>query len=167
MSSEALHIPREQLSREARLLHYAIVSLQEELDAVDWYRQRADDTENAELKAVLLHNMREEIEHSAMLIEWLRRNNPDFAGALQTYLYTTAPITAVEAEGTGENAAADPAIGASRARGAKGGIDCGHGTPPIMQLSRPAPGRGRTSCPCESAPPARGRGSIPDTRAHR
>ena len=46
MSSEELHIPREKLSTEARLLHYAIVSLQEELDAVDWYRQRADDSED-------------------------------------------------------------------------------------------------------------------------
>ena len=50
MSSENLHIPRERLSPEARLLHYAIVSLKEELDAVDWYRQRADDSEDEALK---------------------------------------------------------------------------------------------------------------------
>jgi uncharacterized protein len=97
MSSEDLHIPRERLSPEARLLHYAIVSLKEELDAVDWYRQRADDSEDAALKAVLLHNMRDEIEHASMLIEWLRRNNSDFAKMFDTYLYTEAPITAVEA----------------------------------------------------------------------
>ncbi|HXC88738.1 MAG TPA: ferritin [Stellaceae bacterium] len=106
MSSETLHIPRENLSAEARLLHYAIVSLQEELDAVDWYRQRADDSEDDALKAVLLHNMREEIEHAAMLMEWLRRNNADFARTFKTYLFTEAPLTAIEtAEESGGGAA--------------------------------------------------------------
>ena len=104
MSSEDLHVERARLSDEARLLHYAITSLKEELDAVDWYRQRADDTEDAALKEILLHNMREEMEHASMVLEWLRRNNRDFAGHLETYLFTEAPIIAVEraaeAEGT-------------------------------------------------------------------
>jgi uncharacterized protein len=99
MSSEDLHIPRERLSQEARLLHYAIVSLKEELDAIDWYRQRADDSEDDALKQVLLHNMRDEMEHAAMLMEWLRRNNADFARMFETYLFTEAPITAVESAG--------------------------------------------------------------------
>jgi hypothetical protein len=106
MSSEDLHVPRERLSQEARLLHYAIVSLKEELDAIDWYRQRADDSEDEALKAVLLHNMRDEMEHSAMLMEWLRRNNADFAQMFETYLFTEAPIIAVEA---GEKAPPAPA----------------------------------------------------------
>jgi uncharacterized protein len=96
MSSEDLHIPRERLSQEARLLHYAITSLKEELDAVDWYRQRADDTEDEELKQVLLHNMREEMEHAAMVLEWIRRNNEDFAEHLGTYLFTEASLLQVE-----------------------------------------------------------------------
>jgi len=96
MSSENLHIPREKLSREGRLLHYAITSLQEELDAVDWYRQRADDTEDEELKQILLHNMREEMEHAAMVLEWIRRNNKEFEGHLRTYLFTEAPVVAIE-----------------------------------------------------------------------
>ena len=96
MSSEDLHIPREALSTQARLLHYAIASLREELDAVDWYRQRADDVEDGELREILLHNMREEMEHASMLIEWMRRRSPDFEGHLRTYLFTTAPITVVE-----------------------------------------------------------------------
>src|SRR5213082_1594762 len=96
MSSEDLHVPREVLSQEARLLHYAITSLKEELDAVDWYRQRADDTEDEELRGVLLHNMREEMEHAAMLIEWLRRNNEDFASHLKTYLNSKGSLLEVE-----------------------------------------------------------------------
>src|SRR6202044_215846 len=83
MSSEDLHVPRDVLTQESRLLHYAITSLKEELDAVDWYRQRADDCEDEDLKKLLLHNMREEMEHAAMLIEWLRRRNADFAGHIK------------------------------------------------------------------------------------
>ena len=96
MSSEVLHVPREALSPEARLMHYAITSLREELEAVDWYRQRADDSEEPELREILLHNMREEIEHASMLLEWLRRRSPDFDRHLKRYLFTTAPILAVE-----------------------------------------------------------------------
>jgi uncharacterized protein len=116
MSSEDLHIPRERLSPEARLLHYAIVSLKEELDAVDWYRQRADDSENEALKSVLLHNMRDEIEHASMLLEWLRRNNAVFARMFDTYLYTEAPIIAADAApgAPTAGAAAAPAGGGPR-----------------------------------------------------
>jgi uncharacterized protein len=98
MSSETLHVPRDKLSAPVRMLHHAIVSLQEELDAVDWYRQRAEDTEDDELRSILLHNMREEMEHACMLIEWIRRNNADFAGHLSTYLYSEGPLLAVEAK---------------------------------------------------------------------
>ncbi|MBX6369737.1 MAG: ferritin [Rhodospirillales bacterium] len=105
MSSENLHVPREVLSREGRLLHHAITSLKEELDAVDWYRQRADDTEDEELKQVLLHNMREEMEHAAMVLEWIRRNNKEFEGFLRTYLFTEAPIVEVEHAAEGKETA--------------------------------------------------------------
>jgi hypothetical protein len=98
MSSENLHVPREVLSQEARLLHYAITSLMEELEAVDWYRQRADDTENADLRAVLLHNAKEEMEHASMLIEWIRRHEPLFDAQLREYLFTDKPIVEVEHE---------------------------------------------------------------------
>ena|SRR5579862_7669941 len=109
MSSESLHAPRERLSREAVLMHQAIASLREELDAVDWYRQRADDTDDDDLKALLLHNMREEIEHSAMLLEWIRRFDHDFAEHLQTYLFTTGAILTAEAAATGTAAQAPTA----------------------------------------------------------
>ena len=92
MASDALHAPRERLSTDTISMHQAIVSLMEELEAVDWYRQRADDCDDADLKEILLHNMREEMEHAAMLIEWLRRNNGDFAGQLGEYLGREGPI---------------------------------------------------------------------------
>jgi ferritin-like protein len=96
MSSEVLHVPRERLSKETLMLHYAIVSLMEELEAVDWYRQRADDTDDEELKSVLLHNANEEIEHACMVLEWIRRNEPRFDKELKEYLFTKAPIVQVE-----------------------------------------------------------------------
>ena len=68
MSSEGLHVPREKLSKKTLAQHYAITSLIEELEAVDWYRQRADDCDDAELKKILLHNAREELEHAAMVL---------------------------------------------------------------------------------------------------
>ncbi len=100
MANEGLHEDKEDLSKETRDQHRALVSLQEELEAVDWYHQRADACDNEQLKAILLHNMREEMEHAAMLIEWLRRNNDDFEEHLRTYLFTDAPITKVEENAT-------------------------------------------------------------------
>ena len=86
-SSMSLHAPRERLSKETVNLHHAIVSLMEELEAVDWYRQRADDCDDAELKEILLHNMREEMEHAAMVLEWIRRNSSDFEKQLREFLF--------------------------------------------------------------------------------
>jgi hypothetical protein len=92
MSSEGLHAPRERLSAETMSLHQAIASLIEELEAVDWYRQRADDCDDAVLKEILLHNMREEMEHACMVLEWIRRNSNDFAGMMKEFLYREGDI---------------------------------------------------------------------------
>lgn len=100
-ASNSYHEPLEQLSSKTRDMHRALVSLQEELEAVDWYRQRADACSDDELRAILLHNMNEEIEHAAMVLEWLRRNDDGFNGELNTYLNTTGPITEVEEESMG------------------------------------------------------------------
>lgn len=101
MSSENLHAPRERLKKETLTRHHAIVSLMEELEASDWYQQRADDCSDKSLREILLHNMREEIEHACMVIEWLRRNDREWARQLDTYLYSKAPITKVEEEAEG------------------------------------------------------------------
>ena len=88
MSSEGLHVPREKLSKKTLNMHYAISSLMEELEAVDWYNQRADACTDPELKAVLEHNRDEEIEHAAMALEWIRRNNKVFDKELREFLFT-------------------------------------------------------------------------------
>lgn len=105
MSSESLHAPRERLSQQTLNLHFAIVSLMEELDAIDWYRQRADDAEDETLKELLLHNMREEMEHASMLLEWIRRHDNDFARFFKTYLFTEGSILEAEKVATAEGVA--------------------------------------------------------------
>jgi ferritin-like protein len=103
MSSEGLHVPREKLGARTLNMHYAITSLIEELEAVDWYRQRADDCDDAELKAVLLHNANEEIEHAAMTLEWIRRNDGNFQKELKAYLFTEGSITGQEEKAMGKS----------------------------------------------------------------
>ncbi|WP_295882853.1 ferritin-like domain-containing protein [uncultured Thiohalocapsa sp.] len=99
-ASKTLHEARTDLSGETLDLHRALTSLQEELEAVDWYRQRADACDDTALRDVLLHNMREEIEHAAMVLEWLRRNDNSFDEHLRTYLFTEVPITEAEEAAT-------------------------------------------------------------------
>ena len=97
MASETYHEPLDRLSPETMDLHRAIVSLMEELEAIDWYQQRAEACEDDELRAVLTHNKNEEIEHAMMILEWLRRNKLEFDTTARTYLMTQGAITEAEA----------------------------------------------------------------------
>lgn len=98
MSSETYHEPYDLLSDEVKDLHRGILSLMEELEAIDWYQQRADVCTDEQLRAVLLHNRDEEIEHAVMVLEWLRRRIPKLDAELRTYLFTDRDILAVEEE---------------------------------------------------------------------
>lgn len=104
MAHDGLQEAAADLSGETRDLHRALVSLQEELEAVDSYRQRADACSDSELRSILLHLMRDEMEHAAMLTEWLRRGDEGFAAELRTYLFTGAPIVEIEAAADATNA---------------------------------------------------------------
>lgn len=90
------HESYEALPEDVRNAHRAIQSLKEELEAVDWYHQRAAMCQDEMLRAILEHNRDEEIEHAAMLLEWLRRRVPGFDHELKTYLFTTKPIVETE-----------------------------------------------------------------------
>ena len=92
MSSVGYHEPIEELSDATRDMHRAIVSLMEELEAVDWYNQRMDACKDPELKAILKHNRDEEKEHAAMVLEWIRRQDEKFSGELKDYLFTDKPL---------------------------------------------------------------------------
>lgn len=92
MSSEGFHEPLEKLSIATLDMHRAIVSLMEELEAVDWYNQRVDACTDAELKAILEHNRDEEKEHAAMVLEWIRRRDPRLDHELRETLFKAGPI---------------------------------------------------------------------------
>jgi ferritin-like protein len=92
MSNEGYHEPIDELTNETKDMHRAIISLMEELEAVDWYNQRVDACQDEELKAILAHNRDEEKEHAAMVLEWIRRKDPGFDKELKDYLFRDNPI---------------------------------------------------------------------------
>ncbi len=93
MANEGYHEEISDLSDETRDMHRAITSLMEELEAVDWYNQRVDACKNAELKSILEHNRDEEKEHAAMVLEWIRRQDPTFDKELKDYLFTDKSLS--------------------------------------------------------------------------
>jgi ferritin-like protein len=97
--SAGLHEPEDRLSSETVDRHRAIVSIQEELEAIDWYDQRVDAASDLELAGILAHNRDEEKEHAAMILEWLRRHDPVLDRHLRTYLFTDDPVLAIESAG--------------------------------------------------------------------
>jgi hypothetical protein len=101
MANEGFHEEVTDLSDETRDMHRAIQSLMEELEAVDWYNQRADGCRDEALKAILAHNRDEEKEHASMLLEWIRRRDSTFSKELKDYLFTDKPIAQLESRQKG------------------------------------------------------------------
>ena len=95
-SSAGLHEDEGRLSETVIDRHRALVSIMEELEAVDWYDQRADATTDEALREVLAHNRDEEKEHAAMTLEWLRRHDEKLDEHLRTYLFSDGDILATE-----------------------------------------------------------------------
>jgi len=126
MASDTYHEPLELLSEDTKNTHRAIVSLMEELEAIDWYQQRAEACSDPELSAVLTHNKNEEVEHAMMTLEWLRRKVPVFDDNIGTYLNSSGPILEVEeaitsgASGKGEGGGGGKVQGGARGKGEGG-----------------------------------------------
>jgi len=114
-SSNTFHEAEAQLTPATRDMHRALVSLMEELEAIDWYQQRIDATEDRELREILDHNREEEQEHAAMVLEWIRRRDPKLDANLREYLFTEGRIVGREEEVTRRN-------GDARAAAAPGGV---------------------------------------------
>jgi len=96
MPTGSTTVHEDNLPPATRDMHRAIVSLMEELEAVDWYQQRMDATHDDELRAILRHNRDEEQEHAAMVLEWIRRRDPSFDAKLREYLFTEGSIIGKE-----------------------------------------------------------------------
>ena len=112
-ASASLHEPEDRLSPEVIDRHRAIVSLMEELEAADWYDQRAAATGDAELREIIAHNRDEEKEHAMMLLEWLRRNDPGFAEQIEVYIKADGPVVKAEEAATGGEGASGAQSGGS------------------------------------------------------
>lgn len=95
-NSAGLHESASQLKPETVDRHRAVVSIMEELEAVDWYDQRIDAAQDAQLRELLAHNRDEEKEHAAMMLEWLRRHDAKLDEHLRTYLFTDKPLLQIE-----------------------------------------------------------------------
>jgi ferritin-like protein len=122
-SSAGLHENPEHLQPETIDRHRAIVSIMEELEAIDWYDQRVDAASDPALKAILAHNRDEEKEHAAMTLEWLRRHDAKLDEHLRTYLFTDKDVLEIEAEAEGgatPNAASDGSLGIGSLKNKKG-----------------------------------------------
>ncbi len=103
-SSATLHESPEKLGPETIDRHRATVSIMEELEAIDWYDQRAVASDDDALREILEHNRDDEKEHAAMALEWLRRHDSALDEQLRKYLFTEGSITAEEgAPGTGDD----------------------------------------------------------------
>jgi uncharacterized protein len=126
MSSEGFHEAEQHLAPATRDMHRAIASLMEELEAVDWYQQRMDATQDGELRDILRHNRDEEKEHAAMVLEWIRRRDPTFDAKLREYLFSEGSIVGreheIEAAEASSNGAARPrTAGATTVGSLRGG----------------------------------------------
>jgi uncharacterized protein len=109
--SAGLHESEDKLEAATVDRHRALASIQEELEAVDWYDQRVDATANPDLAAILAHNRDEEKEHAAMTLEWLRRNDATLDRHLRTYLFTEDSVLKEEEEATSGGGASGGSLG--------------------------------------------------------
>ena len=119
-SSGQFHESADELKPETKHRHRAIVSIMEELEAIDWYDQRIDAAQDEELRAILAHNRDEEKEHAAMVLEWLRRRDPQLDGHLRNYLFIDKSVLEREEEleaGEEAGAAGDGSLGIGSLRG--------------------------------------------------
>ena len=95
-TSSEWHESYEGMSEATLNFSRALKSLQEELEAVDWYNQRVEVTKDDQLRRILAHNRDEEVEHAMMALEYLRRTSPVFDKHMRTYLFTEGDILEIE-----------------------------------------------------------------------
>jgi uncharacterized protein len=112
-NSAGYHESESKLRPETLDNHRALTSMQEELEAADWYDQRVDAATDSDLKAILAHNRDEEKEHFAMLLEWYRRRDATMDAHLKEYLFTRGSLVMREqaSAGGGEGGADSTAGG--------------------------------------------------------
>jgi len=136
----AWHAPYELLKPETRDLARAVHSLMEELEAIDWYGQRMDVTDDNELRRILEHNRDEEKEHAAMVLEWIRRRDSKFDEHLRTYLFSSGDILMVDERALSSARSGEEASDSSQPADSAGG-DREDDTRPALTVGSLRPGK--------------------------
>ncbi|MFW5895162.1 MAG: ferritin [archaeon] len=80
------HEPLSLLTDATMDYHRVLRSIIEELEAIDWYHQRAVASNNSLIIKLMEHNRNEEIEHACLGLEWLRRNRSEWSGKIDKYM---------------------------------------------------------------------------------
>lgn len=107
MAHEGFHEDPNQLSEFTKDYHRIIQSTMEELEAIDWYNQRAEAASDPSAKAIMEHNRNEEIEHACMGLEWLRRTSPVWDEMMRKFLFTNGDIVIQESGAAVQSAQTD------------------------------------------------------------
>ena len=110
MAHEGFHEDPTKLSEFTKDYHRIIQSTMEELEAIDWYNQRAEASNDPSAKAIMEHNRDEEIEHACMGLEWLRRNSPVWNEMMQKFMFTEGDIIVQESGNTDQTVQSSPEI---------------------------------------------------------
>jgi hypothetical protein len=76
---------RKNLTKKTLDLERARQSMVEEFQAINWYQERIESSQDGSLKKVLGHNRDEEKEHAAMLFEWICKHDPKEAAAVKKH----------------------------------------------------------------------------------
>src|SRR5260370_987198 len=119
-NSVGYHESEGKLRPETQDNHRALTSMQEELEAADWYDQRVDAATDPQLKEILAHNRDEEKEHFAMLLEWYRRRDAQMDGHLKEYPFSSGSPNAPGQAGGGDGGGAPGGAGRGRRHGQLG-----------------------------------------------
>ena len=78
----------EDLSDKIKNLSRARQSLIEEMEAIMFYDERADATTDKNLKEIIIHNRDDEKEHFSLLLEYLRRNDPELDREMKEIVFS-------------------------------------------------------------------------------
>ena len=78
----------EDLNDKIKNLSRARQSLIEEMEAIMFYDERADATTDKNLKEIIIHNRDDEKEHFSLLLEYLRRNDPEMDREMKEILFS-------------------------------------------------------------------------------
>jgi ferritin-like protein len=109
VASEGLHEPADRLTAETIDAHRGFASLIEELEAIDWYNQRVEAADDAELARVITHSRDEEKEHAMMTLEWLRRHDEQLDLQMRKYLFSHQSLPLPEGPADASTAVAETA----------------------------------------------------------